>query len=60
MAPTITKLEDGKVRITTTNKHGDEMSNTMTETQAAAFAFDLLTKGLPNAGITHRLLGKQG
>jgi hypothetical protein len=56
--PTIAKLANGNVQIATTNRHGDEIRNTMTETEAAAFVFDFLTKGLPNAGLTQILLGK--
>lgn len=57
-APTITKLPNGNVKVTITGKYGDETSNTMTETQAAAFAYNLLTKGLPDNHLTKTLLGK--
>ncbi len=56
-APTITKTADG-TRITVTDQHGNQMSNTMTDTQAAAFAYDLLTKALPDNHLTQILLGK--
>lgn len=56
--PTIAKLPNGNVKVTTVSQYGDEMSNTMTETEAAAWAYDFLTKALPNAGITQILLGK--
>lgn len=55
--PQVTKLDNGDVRITLTNRHGDQMSNTISEDQAAALLFDLLTVGLPDNHLTQRLHG---
>lgn len=57
-APTIAKLPNGNIKLTNTDKFGNETINTLTETQAAAFVYELLTKALPEAGLTKILLGK--
>jgi hypothetical protein len=56
--PTIEKLPDGNVRVTTTDQHGNQISNTMTETQTAAFAYDLITRCLPGSHVANYLTGK--
>jgi hypothetical protein len=55
--PAITKTTAG-TRITVTDKHGNEMTSTMTDIEAAAFAYDFLTKALPNNHLTQILRGK--
>jgi hypothetical protein len=56
-ATTITKTNEG-IKVTVTDQHGNQMTNTMNETQAAAFAFEFLTKALPDNHLTKILLGK--
>jgi hypothetical protein len=52
--PQITKTSDGKVKVTVTGKHGNQMSQAMDETATAALIYDLV-KTLPDSDLAQHL-----